>query len=76
MERVEDFINLIKDKRIKPLEEDRRVWKLTKDGLLSVKSKFDALEWGREAGLFPKRMFWNQWVPSKVGFFCLGSLVG
>ena len=22
-----------------------------------------------EAALFPKRLFWNHWVPSKVGFF-------
>lgn len=46
MESVEDLINAIKDNRINPLEEDRMVWKLTKDDIFSVKSSFDPLGGG------------------------------
>ena len=41
LETVENLFNLIKDKKINPLEEDRRAWKLSKDGRFSVKSSFD-----------------------------------
>ena len=71
LETVENLFNLIKDKKINPLEEDRKAWKLTKDGRFSIKSSFDFLEVGRETSLFPKRLFWNKWVPSKMGFFAL-----
>ena len=57
LETVEILFNLIKDKKIIPLEEDRRAWKLTKDGRFSVKSSFEFLEGERETGLFPKGYF-------------------
>ena len=66
---MENLFNLIKDKKINPLEEDKSAWKLTKDGCFSVKSSFNFLEAEREIDLFPKRLFWNKWVPSKMGFF-------
>ena len=66
---VENLFNLIKDKKINPLEEDKSAWKLTKDGCFLIKSSFDFLEGERETDLFPKRLFWNKWVPSKMGFF-------
>ena len=69
MERVEDFINVIKDNRINPFDVDIMMWKLSKDGLFSVKPSFDALEGRREVAPFLNRMFWNQCVPSNVGFF-------
>ena len=40
LETVENLFNLIKDKKINPLEEDRKAWKLTKDGHFLVKSSF------------------------------------
>ena len=69
LETVENLFNLIKDKKINSLEQDKRVWKLTKYGRFSIKSSFDFLEGERETSLFPKRLFWNKWVPSKMGFF-------
>ena len=61
---VENLFNLIKNKKINPL-----AWKLTKDDRFSVKSSFNVLEGERETCLFPKRLFWNKFVPSKMGFF-------
>ena len=69
METVENLFNLIKDKKINPLEEDKRAWKLTKGGHFLVKSSFDFLEGERETSLFTKRLFWNKRVPFKIGFF-------
>ena len=69
METVENLFNRIKDKKINPLEEDRMAWKLTKDGHFSLKSSFEFFEGERGTDLFPKRLFWNKWVPSKMGFF-------
>ena len=41
---MEDFICVVKDKRINPFEKDRLVLKLSKDGMFFVKSSFDVLE--------------------------------
>ena len=46
-----------------------------KNGSFFVKTCFDLLEGGRQL-LVPIKMLWNPIVPTKVGFFCLGSLVG
>ena len=50
------------------------LYKEAKDGLFSVKTNFDFLEGGRHQLVLVK-MLWNSCVPTKVGFFCLGSLV-
>ena len=46
-----------------------------KDGMFSVKSSYDLLEGGRQH-LVPVKMIWNPLVPTKVGFFCVGGVVG
>ena len=43
--------------------------------MFSVKSSYDLLEGGRQQ-LVPFKMIWNSLVPTKVGFFCVGGLVG
>ena len=69
MKSVEDFIRVMRDKRINPIEKDKLVWNFTKDGLYTVKSSIDVLEDGRGVDSFPKKFVWNQLVPTKVVFF-------
>ena len=76
MDNVESLIGRVRGRKINPVEENKMVWKSTKDGSYTVRSNLDVLEGGRGAEPFPKRMVWNQLVPTKIGFFCVGSLVG
>ena len=46
--------------------------KETKAGGFSVKSMCKLLDQSRLV-VFPHLSIWNPYVPSKVGFFCLGS---
>ena len=69
MENVENLIGLIRGKNINPVEVDKLVCKVTKDGSYIVKSNMDMLEGGIGAISFPRRLVWNQLMPSKVGFF-------
>ena len=62
------FIGLIKNKKVRPLVDDRMVWVKAKDGLFSVKSLLDVLE-GASAVPFPKKLIWNLCVSTKVSFF-------
>ena len=50
------------------------VWKAAKDGSYTVKSNMDMLEGGRGAVYFPKRLGWNHFIPTKVGFFVWEAL--
>ena len=54
---------------------DRVVWKETKSGIFTVKSLYSAVEPGNTVR-FPRNIIWSLYVPPKVGFFGLGSLVG
>lgn len=45
------------------------VQKLSKAGLFSVKSGLMSWRQGKDATSFTNRIFWNQWVPSKVLFY-------
>ena len=69
MDIVESLIRRVRGRKINPVEEDKMVWKATKDGSYTVRSNLDVLEGGRGAEPFPKRMVWNRLVPTKVGFF-------
>ena len=51
------------------------MWNATKDGSYTVKSNVDVLEGGIGVVSFPKRLVWNQPVPTKVAFLC-GKLGG
>ncbi|RVW48074.1 Cell division protein FtsZ-like 2-2, chloroplastic [Vitis vinifera] len=45
-------------------EEDKMVWKATKNGVFSVRSFYNALENMGEV-TFPSKMIWNSWAPTK-----------
>ena len=75
VEVVERFLLTIQGKRLVIDMEDRVIRKETKDGKFFVKSLYSALEL-RSAILFPMSVIWSPCVPTKVGFFCLGSFVG
>ena len=64
---VESFLSRLNRRRIFN-EEDRVVWVGAKDGRFFVKSLYSKLEL-RSNMVFPSRVIWNAWVPSKVGFF-------
>lgn len=49
------------------LEKDIVEWKKAKNGILKLKSSFDSLKGGRLV-CFPKRMVWDQRVPTKICF--------
>ena len=72
---VQSFIDTISNKKILPCVKDRLMWKKTTCGLFLVKSYFDLLEGDSQLSA-PTRMLWNSNIPTKMGFFRLGSLVG
>ena len=65
---MENLFNLIKDKKINPLEEDRRAWKLTKDGHFLVKSSFRFFGGGERDRPLSKMGFfaWEAWWGGRV----------
>ena len=66
---VEEFIFTVQEKKIiSPLEKDGLVWKKAKHGLFTFKSSFDFMEGGR-SNFLPRKLFWNQCVPTNVGFY-------
>ena len=75
MDIVQSFICTVGSKRPNPLIRDRLLWKEAKGGIVTVKSSFVLLEGGRQQLVLVK-MLWNPCVPTKICFFCLGSLVG
>ena len=65
----------IRGRRLNPNLEDRVLWKETKDGIFSINSIYNALV-SRSVVQFHNSIIWSPCVPTKVGFFCLRSLVG
>ena len=51
------------------------VWKETNNEIFSIKSLYNSLD-PSCAVLFPLSIIWSPSVPTKVGFFCLGSFMG
>ncbi|RVW58897.1 putative mitochondrial protein [Vitis vinifera] len=68
VEEVERLLLTIRGARLIPLMEDRMMWKVTSNGIFSVKSLYNDLS-SRRAGLFPHGLIWSPSVPSKVSFF-------
>ena len=54
--------------RVQPEMHDRLVWKVSKDGLFSVKLYYNVLKTSR-VELFRSKMVWNSCIPTKVSFF-------
>ena len=59
-------------RRVNKEEEDKVILTGSKNGKFSSKALYSALKLGSTT-LFPTSVFWNSWVPPKVGFFCLGG---
>ena len=74
VEEVERLLLTIRGRRLNPNLEDRVLWKETKDGIFSINSIYNALV-SRNVVQFPNSIIWSPCVPTKVGFFCLGSLL-
>ena len=65
----------IQGKRVSAEVEDRVIWKKTKSGFFSIKSLYSVVELGSTVR-FPRKIIWSPYVPPRVGFFCLGGLMG
>ena len=57
MENVESSIGRVRGKKINPVEEDKMVWKATKDGSYTVRYNLDVFEGGKGAEPFQKEWF-------------------
>ena len=75
VEEVERLLLTIRGRRLIHLAEYRMLWKVTSNGIFSVKSLYNDLS-SRRAGLFPHGLIWSPSVPSKVSFFRLGGFLG
>ena len=62
-------------RRVNKEEEDKVILTGSKNGKFSIKALYSALELGSTT-LFPTSVFWNSWVPPKVGFFAVPPKVG
>ena len=65
---VQIFLHDLLGKRVILDQEDVLLMKNVKDGRFSVKHFYLRLTMGQES-LFPFRVVWNYWMPTKVGFF-------
>ena len=74
VEEVERFLSSIQGKRLDADVEDRMLWKETKNEIFTVKSLYNSLDHSC-AVPFPWSIIWSPDVPTKVGFFCLGSFM-
>ena len=62
------LLNTIQGKQIIESQEDLMSFKETKDENFSVKLLFKALDRSKNV-VFPHKLIWNSWVPTKVGCF-------
>ena len=68
VEAVERLLSTLQGKRLAASLEDRVVWKVSKNGIFSVKSLYNSLN-PSYAVPFPWSIIWSPCVPTKVGFF-------
>ena len=71
---MERLLSTLQGKRLTVGVEDRVVWKVSKIEIFSVKSLYSLDP--SCAVPFPWSIIWSPCVPTKVGFFCLGSFIG
>ena len=69
------FLHVIQRKRVISSGEEGLLMKDVKDGRFSVKFLYLLLALARNL-LFPSRLVWNPWVPTKVGFFAWEASLG
>ena len=72
---MEFFLSGIQDKVVVEEREDEMFWEVTNSRSFYVKSLYSILEEVRVSP-FPTSIVWNDWVPPKVSFFCLGGNMG
>ena len=61
-------MTIIHSARLNPERKDNLVWSLTKSGIFMVKSCYDKLMGGFVEN-FPRKLIWNNCIPSKISFF-------
>ena len=75
---MERFLSLLQGHSVKREQEDRMVWKGESKGVFFVKVFYSLLETGGSI-IFPLKIVWNPWIPSKVSFFtqevCWGKVL-
>ena len=72
---MERFLSNLHNLNFSPLGEDKLFLKGVKDNGFSVKIMYNGLDHS-SAIEFLYHSVWNSIVPPKIGFFCLGSLLG
>ena len=68
MEEVNRFLQVLYSKQIRPLIEDKILFKGSRNEAFSVSSMYKVLERFPQAA-FPSRSIWNSVVPPRMGFF-------
>ena len=68
LEEMERFFLVLHNKKVLHTLEDKIFFREAKGGLFSVSLVYQHL-FDIEAHLFPSKLIWNSWVPTKVGFF-------
>ena len=68
LDAIQEFISLISNNKIFPLEKDKLLWKGDDSSCFMVKGYFKSLERGSPCNV-PHKMLWNSLIPSKVGLF-------
>ena len=63
-----DLLATIHCVRLNPNRKDILFWSLSKNGVFTVKSCYDKLMGGMVEN-FPKKLIWNNCIPTKIGFF-------
>ena len=75
MDAIQAFIGLTRNSVITPMVKDKLIWKGDEYDCFMVKAYFNHLE-GASLYSVPTKMQRNPYVPSKIGFFCSGGLLG
>ena len=75
MDAIQAFIGLTRNSVITPMVKDKLIWKGDEYDCFMVKAYFNHLE-GASLYSVPTKMQRNPYVPSKIGFFCPGGLLG
>ena len=68
LEEVDRFLQVLYRKQIRPLMEDKIIFKGSRSDVFSVSSMYRALDCSPQV-VFPSRLIWNPVIPPRMGFF-------
>ena len=68
VEEIQNLFQAIQDKRFLPNQDDLMLMREDRDGRFSVKLLYKVLV-GSNLIVFPHRLIWSNWVPTKMSFF-------